>query len=48
MSLRFYPFVVIGHSGVNTGTQLFGAAVAPADYSKQEEPASDFTHQRAS
>lgn len=47
-SLLFYPFVVVGHSGVNTGAQLFRAVFAPADYSKQEEPVADFAHQRSS
>lgn len=40
-----YPQVVVGHSGVDTGPELFGTAIAPADHSKQEEPVIFLAHQ---
>lgn len=43
-----YPPVVVGHPGVNPWLKLLCAAVAPADYPKQEEPVADLTHQRSS
>ena len=43
--LLFYPSVVVGHSGVNAGSELLGAAVAPADDSELEEPVVDLAHQ---
>lgn len=46
--LLFNPFVVVGHSGVNTWSKLLRAAVPPADHSKQEVPVTDLTHQRPS
>lgn len=43
-----YPPVVVGHPGVNPWPKLLCTAIAPADYSKQEEPVADLTHQRSS
>lgn len=48
IGLFFNPSVIIGHSGVNTGSKLLCAAVTPADNSKLEEPVVDLTHQRPS
>lgn len=48
MDLSFYPAQIVGHSGVDAGSELSGTAVPPADDPKQEEPAVDLTHQRPS
>lgn len=45
LDLLFYPAQIVGHSGVDAGSELLGTAVAPADHPKQEEPVVDLTHQ---